>query len=379
MTVMNDVENLLKETGQRYQTFLQLMVRCPEVLAENVALREWIHHALALKPIQSETLSEFSKTRSFEEFRNCTLQQTQFLHNCVAHLNQYLANGANLPLAKTKSRVQKPSCQADLLDDQLSYAATASGCLDNVLQRVESLHTDVMDQFQSAFSETSDAYSEVHLLLAVHIICSTSTLQLQIISLMAELYVPLRIKVIGFLWQVGGPTLDYIGTYIAAPVVKTYGKKYLWPDIRDFIVRPYFQTDYDGGDPMEFRLTFPRRSFSHWVCAITFDCALFVFSKLSWDIAWALFCWSVISNWYYTCICLSMMCGILSIFSGLSGVGVIAAVLWWFMWYLTPTAYTNGSKAIVMGWGAVSILLMCTIAAFTIWVTLSAPLWNLLQ
>ncbi len=72
---------------------------------------------------------------------------------------------------------------------------------------------------------------------------------------MADSYKPLRIKLVELLYKIGGPFLDFIGTYIAAPVVKSYGRRYLWPDIRDFIIIPYFQTDYEGGDPAEFAIT----------------------------------------------------------------------------------------------------------------------------
>lgn len=209
---------------------------------------------------------------------------------------------------------------------------------------------------------------------------------MQSVMWMAERYTPLKTKVVDALWNYGGPLIDFIGTNFAAPVLKSYGKQYIWPDLRDFVVIPYFKSDYEGGDPKDFRLTIPKRSITHWCIALAVDCTLFTFAKLFWDIAnlveltasfslsqsqyrlakW--FSWVMFRGAYFL-----FVTGSLSL--AIAGFSIITAVLWWLTWYLSLNQ-AGETKPFLIGWSAVSSILVGSFTMYVWWVVKTPPLWE---
>ena len=203
---------------------------------------------------------------------------------------------------------------------------------------------------------------------------------------MAEHYTPLKTKLVDALWNYGGPLIDFIGTNFAAPVLKSYGRKYIWPDLRDFVVIPYFKSDYEGGDPKDFRLTFPRRSFTHWITALAVDCSLFTIGKILWDTAnlieWiAAFSLSrphhLLTSWFswimFRSASFLLMFGAFSV--ALAAFSIIAAVFWWLTWYLTLRQNVE-SKPYIVGWGAIGSSLIASFILYVWWVISTPPLWD---
>jgi len=203
---------------------------------------------------------------------------------------------------------------------------------------------------------------------------------------MAERYTPLKTKLVDALWNYGGPLIDFIGTNFAAPVLKSYGKRYIWPDLRDFVVIPYFKADYEGVDPKEFRLVFPRRSFMHWCTALTVDCALFSVAKLMWDTA-SLVEWIAgfslsrpqykVTAWFSWVMFrgASFLLVTASLFVASAGFSIIAAVLWWLTWYLSLKR-DGESRPFLLGWSAVVSFLTASFVLYVWWVIITPPLWG---
>lgn len=48
-----------------------------------------------------------------------------------------------------------------------------------------------------------------------------------------------------------------------APFMKTFGRP-IWDDLHDFLVIPLYRNDFSGGDQW-YPVSFPSRSFSHWL------------------------------------------------------------------------------------------------------------------
>jgi hypothetical protein len=203
---------------------------------------------------------------------------------------------------------------------------------------------------------------------------------------MAERYTPLKTKLVDALWDYGGPLIDFIGTNFAAPVLKSYGRRYIWPDLRDFVVIPYFKSDYEGGDPKDFRLTFPRRSLTHWGIALMVDCSLFTLAKLLWDTA-NLVQWVAafglsrpqhrLATWFswimFRSASLFLITGAFSV--AVAAFSIIAAVLWWLTWYLKFTQ-TGESRPFLVGWRSVGSSLIALFVLYVWWVINTPPLWE---
>jgi hypothetical protein len=203
---------------------------------------------------------------------------------------------------------------------------------------------------------------------------------------MGERYLPLRIKFNEALWRFGGPLLDFIGTYIAAPVVKSYGRRYMWPDIRDFIIIPYFKTDYNGGDPSTFRLSLPQRSIIHWVTVLLVDFGLFVVAKLALDTARLVYWIAEFSianinghpgkwiTWATFKLSIFMLCCI-TLFLCFSGFSIIAALLWWLMWFLSEREEPRIKLSAVI-WICPLLLFIFILYPCLWWIVYSEPFWS---
>lgn len=48
-----------------------------------------------------------------------------------------------------------------------------------------------------------------------------------------------------------------------APFMKIFGRP-IWDDLHDFLVIPLYRNDFSGGEQW-YPVTFPRRSFAHWL------------------------------------------------------------------------------------------------------------------
>lgn len=209
---------------------------------------------------------------------------------------------------------------------------------------------------------------------------------MQHIALMVDQYIPLPQRLMNLLWTYIGPFLDLLGTYIVAPIMKRYGPDYIFPDISDFALTPVFETEITRGDPETFKLTFPRRTFLHWLVALVFDVSSFVMCKFIADIAgfvsWigafsipriqfpllSWFSWAVFGA-------VKINLGILAVFWGATGFVVPGLLLWWTYWYLT-SIYGRLSKPIYLYLGTTTLLGLLAIGSFAWWVWNSAPLWE---
>jgi hypothetical protein len=209
---------------------------------------------------------------------------------------------------------------------------------------------------------------------------------MQNVSWMAERYTPLKTKLVDALWDYGGPLIDFIGTNFAAPVLKSYGRRYIWPDLRDFVVIPYFKTDYEGGDPKTFRLEFPRRSITHWSVILAVDCSLFTVAKLLWDtsklVKWvAAFSLSIpqhrLTTWFswimFRSASFLLITGAISI--AVAAFSIITALLWWLTWYF-KLGQTGESRQFLLGWSAVGSSLIASFVLYIWWMIITPPLWE---
>lgn len=203
---------------------------------------------------------------------------------------------------------------------------------------------------------------------------------------MSERYTPLKTKIIDALWSYGGPLLDFVGTNFAAPVLKSYGKRFIWPDLRDFVVIPYFKSDYVGCDPKDFSLQFPQRSVIHWITALLVNLILLISPKLLWDTA-RFVEWvanfsvtrqqSRLTSWFSW----MMFRGAIwlfisgSFFVAVAGFLIIAALLWWSAWYLA-LGQSGVPRRHLGGISVIGIILAFAFSSYGWWVTHTPPLWN---
>ncbi|KZT41424.1 hypothetical protein SISSUDRAFT_307953 [Sistotremastrum suecicum HHB10207 ss-3] len=237
------------------------------------------------------------------------------------------------------------------------------------LPRLENLQADATLKFHAVYAATASEYPEM-----------------QHIAVMIDKYIPLLQRLTNLFWIYVGPFLDLLGTYIAAPIMKRYGPDYIFPDISDFALVPIFETEITQGDPANFKLTFPRRTFLHWLVALIFDVSSFIVCKVISDIAgfvswiadfsipriqFPLLSWT---SWaVFSAVRLTLFS--MAVFWGATGFFVPGLLLWWTFWYLT-SIYGRLSKPIYLYLATTIVLGLIAIGAFTWWVRYSSPLWE---
>ena len=65
--------------------------------------------------------------------------------------------------------------------------------------------------------------------------------------------------------------LSFALTFVA-PFMKTFGRP-IWDDLHDFLVIPLYRNDFSGEDHW-YPVSFPRRSFTHWIRLTLLGCAI---------------------------------------------------------------------------------------------------------
>jgi hypothetical protein len=215
---------------------------------------------------------------------------------------------------------------------------------DALLRTVEEFQRMLAEQFQTVVSETSKGYE----------VKGSAELEIRKGSWAPDAEDPAK-KVDRPLNDLGFASLELVGNHMVAPFLKKFGRQYLWPDVRDFVVVPYFKKEYEQTvesitwyvlllpDPNHSRLVRPRRTAAHWLRVCVLQSMFIISAKVFWDLAMA--AWWLLNEGFTLrsiiaqCLFYSGTVGaglyflFISAVWGFAALIVVAGLIWWCFWF----------------------------------------------
>jgi len=257
--------------------------------------------------------------KAIEEIHERGAKQRAALDSFVATLSQGLSPATMPDGGIYHAHIETLTSQLEVIRNERHTIVAQVKRLVELLRDVKVLRDQLKPDLEETGKHTSINYPEL----------------VRLESLLDEL-----ISRRNLLWRVVEIFFSFMLTFVA-PIMKVFGRP-IWDDLHEFFVIPLYRNEFSGEEQW-YPVTFPRRSFSHWLRLLAVFVGIPIALKSGSDAFLALltegyllrvpsFIPSALVYFILSCCISSFATGLLFLLSAF--LCEVAIILWWTGWVL---------------------------------------------